>query len=324
MYTPKISIITPSYNQGEFIEETILSILKQGYENLEYIVVDGGSSDATVEILEKYSPSLSWWISEPDNGQTHALNKGFSKSTGEIMAYLNADDKYCPWTLATVAVIFSMFPEVQWLTSLRPIIWDDSGNIVQENIIDGFSQRAFYKGRTIGASSEHIGWIQQESTFWRRDLWDKVGGCLTDELQYAMDFDLWARFYEHTQLVGLLIPLGGFRVHEEQKSAHIDKYYAEAERVLSRYENPEKGYENQCKIVTYDLLSADWILKIQPEFQTRAQILQKRVEQIENLETEKSFLKKRVHNLENRIQRMENTLSWKITKPLREAGKLFK
>src|SRR5215204_5758135 len=109
---PKISIVTPSYNQAEFIEETILSVINQNYPNLEYIVIDGGSTDGSVEIIKKYEQYFSYWVSEPDKGHADALNKGFAKATGEVMAWINSDDKYFPWTFATVAEVYSQFPEV--------------------------------------------------------------------------------------------------------------------------------------------------------------------------------------------------------------------
>ncbi|WP_461485736.1 glycosyltransferase family 2 protein, partial [Pedobacter sp.] len=100
---PKISIVTPSYNQGQYIEETILSILNQNYPNLEYIIIDGGSTDHTVEIIKKYEDRITYWVSEKDNGQSHAINKGFEKATGEIFAYLNSDDCYYPNTFWEIA-----------------------------------------------------------------------------------------------------------------------------------------------------------------------------------------------------------------------------
>ena len=126
---PKISIVTPSFNQGEYLEETICSILGQNYPNLEYIIVDGGSTDNSVEIIKKYEHRLAWWCSEKDNGHGHALNKGLGKCTGDIMAWLNSDDKYFPWTLYTVAEIFNEYKYVMWIVG-KNAWFDEKGRLL--------------------------------------------------------------------------------------------------------------------------------------------------------------------------------------------------
>ncbi len=244
MEYPKISIVTPSFNKKGFIESAIRSVIEQGYPNLEYLIVDGGSTDGTAEIIQDYRENLAWWVSEPDKGQSHALNKGFARTTGEIMAYLNADDMYCPWALETVAALFTEFPQVEWLTSLRPMIWDDAGRPVMTVALGGFTKACFYAGYTLGCSEHHMGWIQQESTFWRRSLWEKAGGYVSEDLKFAMDFELWARFYEHADLFGVPIPFGGYRVTGAQKSVEsIDQYYSEAGAVLARYSEDKEVEE---------------------------------------------------------------------------------
>ena len=233
---PKISIVTPSFNQAQFIEATIQSVLSQNYPNLEYIIIDGGSTDGSLEIIKKYEKHLYFWCSEPDAGQYDAINKGFSKSTGEIMSWLNSDDMYCPWALKTVASIFSELPQIEWLTTLQLGYWDWYGLCTGFRDQSGYSQAAFLDGCYLLESSKRItmGPIQQESTFWRRSIWEKVGGYISTKFKLASDFDLWSRFYLHTELYGTTSPLGGFRYQLNQKSRQKEKYILEAEKSLEK------------------------------------------------------------------------------------------
>lgn len=231
---PKISIVTPSFNQARFLDETILSVLDQAYPNLEYAVVDGGSSDGGTEIIGRYRDRLTWSCSEADGGQYDALNKGFEKTSGEIMGWLNSDDKYLPWTLSVVADIFRQFPEIEWLTTLYPMVWNEAGLAVRCTKRGPFSSRAFFEGDNLpGPGRFTTGWIQQESTFWRRSLWERAGSGLDASLKYAGDYDLWTRFFKCAELYAADVPLGGFRRHGDQKTAREpDAYRDEAERVL--------------------------------------------------------------------------------------------
>jgi glycosyltransferase involved in cell wall biosynthesis len=232
---PKISLVTPSFNQAEFIEATIQSILSQGYPNLEYIIIDGGSTDGSVEIIKKYEKHLHFWCSESDAGQYDAINKGFAHSTGEIMAWLNSDDMYFSWTLKTVASIMSELPEVEWLTTLSPAYWDWHGFCYGIGSIAGYSRKAYLDGFHLpGHNKTYLGWIQQESTFWKRNLWQKVGGSIATEFSLAGDFDLWSRFYSHADLYGTPSPLGGFRFQPNQRSRQIEQYLVEAQKSLTQ------------------------------------------------------------------------------------------
>jgi len=228
---PKISVVTPSFNQGQYLEAAIRSILSQGYPNLEYIIIDGGSTDNSLEIIKKYSRHLHFWCSEADNGHYSAVNKGFIKASGDIFAWLNSDDMYCPNAFTTVGTIFSHFPKLAWLTTLKQLVWDRHGHCKLIKTIPGYSKEAFLDGCYFTRKFSGLGFIQQESTFWRRELWEKVGGIRT-EFNLAGDFDLWARFYNHEGLYGVDHPIGGFRSHSENRSLQINKYIREAEQSL--------------------------------------------------------------------------------------------
>jgi len=231
---PKISIVTPSYNQGRFLEEAMLSVLTQDYPDLEYVVVDGGSTDGSVDLIRRHEERLAYWVSKPDAGQYDALDKGFSKTTGEVMAWLNSDDKYTPWAFQIVGEIFASLPEVEWLTTLYPLTWDERGRATRCTYQSGYSRQGFFRGENLpGAGWFAKGFIQQESTFWRRSLWDRAGGYVATSLKLASDFELWARFYQQAELYGVGTPLAGFRVHRDQKTAlHFDEYIQEAKQVL--------------------------------------------------------------------------------------------
>lgn len=233
---PRISIVTPSYNQGRFLEETMQSVLGQGYPDLEYVVMDGGSKDGSADIIRKYADRLTYWTSAKDGGHYDAIAKGFSRTTGEIMAWINSDDKYMPWTFSVVAEIFTAFPQVDWLTTAYPMHWDANGRAVTCFYAGGFNRKAFLMGSNLPGRKWHVGsWIQQESTFWRRSLWEKSGAHL-DNSSIAGDFELWARFFSHASLHAAAVPLSGFRSHGDQISVNRRNEYLDAgEAILARY-----------------------------------------------------------------------------------------
>lgn len=202
-------------------------MLNQGYPNLEYIIMDGGSSDNSVEIIKKYEKYLTYWTSEKDGGQYDAISRGFARSTGDILAWLNSDDLYCPWSLRTVGEVFAQLPEVQWLSTLFPGLADSAGHCLGFNHAAGYARQAFLDGAYLPPYSRSICWIQQESTFWRRGLWVKAGG-IDAGMKLAADFDLWSRFYRHADLYGLSSPLACFRLQDQQKSMRMEEYLDEA------------------------------------------------------------------------------------------------
>lgn len=220
---PKITIVTPSYNQGDYLEECILSVLGQNYPNLEYIIMDGGSTDQSVDIIRKYEKHLAYWQSQPDDGQYAAIDAGFRRSTGDILAWLNSDDKYHPGAFATVADVFSRYTAVDWLTG-RPSVWDAEGALFDVHLLRNFSRDDYCRPR-------HDFYLQQENTFWRKSLWDAAGGRIDPTYALAGDFELWTRFFEHAELHVVDALLGGFRVHPKQKTATAaDRYVEEARR----------------------------------------------------------------------------------------------
>lgn len=241
---PRMSIVTPSYNQGEYLEETIRSVLLQGYPALEYLIIDGGSTDGSREIIEKYSPWLTYWVSEPDRGQYHAINKGFARASGGIMAWLNSDDKYVANALGVVAEVIWQFSEAEWVTSLRPMIWYSGGGGRQCRRLQGYCREGFRRAEYLeGLGHFKSAWIQQESTFWRRSLWESAGGLVDESLKLAGDFELWTRFYEHSELYGIDHRLGGNRRHGNQKTA-LDwtRYVEEAKEVFARRGGRANGW----------------------------------------------------------------------------------
>lgn len=224
---PRISIVTPSFNQARFLERTLRSVLDQGYPNLEYVVIDGGSTDGSVDIIRKYEDRLAYWVSEPDGGHADALNKGFARTSGEIMGWINSDDILFPWTLEALPVLFAAGPEVEWINGVAAVLPEDREfpYYTHKFYINRFD---FWMGR--------FRWIQQESTFWRRSLWERAGGHMDPSVRLACDFELWARFFRHADLCHVLMPLGGFRAWGGQRSAlELEAYMSEVEDVLARY-----------------------------------------------------------------------------------------
>lgn len=226
---PKISIVTPSFNQGQFIEECIDSILSQNYPNLEYIIMDGGSTDNSVEIIKKHEKYLTYWQSQPDQGQYDAINQGFHRATGDIMTWLNADDILHPHSLKIVDDIFSSHPAVEWITG-RPNGINEQGKQTWMFKVVPLWSREKYLNRQYKNP-----YIQQEGTFWKKTLWERAGAYIDTGYKLAGDMELWARFFRFAQLYSVDAVLGAFRSHPGQKTAtFLDEYNAEAEIIINR------------------------------------------------------------------------------------------
>lgn len=210
---PKISLITPSLNQGKFIEKTIKSVLNQSYPNLEYIVMDGGSSDNTIKILKKYSKKLIWFSGQ-DNGQSNAINKGLKKSKGEIIGFLNSDDFLLPGSLYKVASYFKRNNDALWLTGKCRIV-DENNREVRKYIT--CYKNIFLKYLLTRNIFTVVQYISQPSTFWRRNLIEKIG-YFNENLNYDMDYDYWLRIWQKYPLHYLDDYLSSYRVHRNSKA----------------------------------------------------------------------------------------------------------
>lgn len=203
---PTVSIITPSFNQGKYLEETILSVLNQDYPNIEYIIIDGGSADNSVDIIKKYEERLAYWISEPDNGQTDAIIKGFNKAKGSFLTWLNSDDLFEPSMIKISLHFLQEYPEVGLTFGDRMRI-DSKGNIYSFQRYPQFRKLYLKWGLT----------LPQETVLFRREEYENSGG-LTSTLHMAMDYDLWCKLIEITKFYHIPAFLGRFRAHASNKS----------------------------------------------------------------------------------------------------------
>lgn len=221
---PLVSIITPSFNQAHYLEATIGSVLSQDYPRIEYMVVDGGSTDGSVEIIKKYSHAqaavpggdeentVNWWISEKDKGQTDAINKGFARATGEILAWINSDDTYNPGAVSSAVKYLQEHPEVG-------MVYSDCNYINENGQVIGQFPAAQTNYRRLREGYVHI---PQQATFFRASLWQEVGP-LDPSFYFAMDYDLWTRIASRTQLKYLAGQTwANFRLHTSGKTISAD------------------------------------------------------------------------------------------------------
>lgn len=228
---PRISIVVPSFNQGRFIEATLRSIIDQQYPNLELIVVDGGSTDNTLAVIKQYEAHIDWWVSEPDSGQTAAINKGFMQSTGEIMAWINSDDLVASGALHLVADYFVKHPETQAVYGDRILINEESLEIGRW-ILPCHSNRVL----------KFADFVPQETLYWTRKAWNLIGGRLDETFHFAMDWDFLLRLSEKSiDIRHLPIFLGLFRIHHQQKTS--SQLSSIGQQEIQRIRHRELGFQ---------------------------------------------------------------------------------
>jgi len=249
---PLVSIVTPSYNKATFIEETILSVKNQTYPHIEHLVIDGGSTDGTLDILRKYSDSLTW-ISEPDKGQADAINKGWKMAKGEILAYLNADDTYMPWAVETAVKFLNDDPDVGMLYGECNII-DENGKVIGRFGAEDFELKKIICDRCI---------VPQPAAFLRRAVLDKVG-YLNTSLYMAMDLELWIRISMRFKVKYVPHVLANFRLSPSAKtSSETPRFsrdrFAILDETFSNLELPEEIRSLRNQAYSYAHFEAAWI-----------------------------------------------------------------
>jgi glycosyltransferase involved in cell wall biosynthesis len=221
---PLVSIVTPSFNQAQFLEETICSVLDQDYPNIEYIIMDGGSTDSSLEIIKKYQSKLAGWISEPDRGQTDAINKGFERASGEILAWINSDDTYQPGAVSEAVEYFKSHTGTG-------LVYGDANLIDEEGkIIGKFPARQTDYPR-LRRGYVHI---PQQSSFFSGNIWKRVGP-LDPSFHFAMDYDLWVRIARVAPIMYVQRTWANFRIHNQGKTTLEDvRCWPEMVRVHKR------------------------------------------------------------------------------------------
>lgn len=221
---PRITVVTPSFNQAQYLEQTIRSVLDQDYPSLEYVVIDGGSTDGSVEVIRRYSDRLAWWVSEKDNGQSHAINKGFARATGDVYGYINSDDILYPGALEAVAKTYAA--GAKWVVGWVQTIEADGGEWPQ--LPEKMTSPSDWFVRNP---------IPQQASFWAADLW-KQFGPFREDLRYTFDYEYWLRlrFKANVEPAIAHRRLGSYRLHASSKTvSEWDAFEPEFERCRALY-----------------------------------------------------------------------------------------
>jgi glycosyltransferase involved in cell wall biosynthesis len=223
VHIPKISVITPSFNQAAYLERTIRSILDQGYPNIEYIIIDGGSTDGSVDIIRKYAERLSFWVSEPDRGQAHAINKGLQRTTGEWVAWQNSDDVFYPGTFAQLAHMAARKPDADLIIGNMNLIDKDDGLLRDMKYVRPTYRSMLAEGMV----------LTNQAAFWKRGLHDEIG-YLDEGLDCGFDFEWFLRVLKGERIAAHVnATWGGLRMHEETKTSNRQVVFdREYEKIL--------------------------------------------------------------------------------------------
>lgn len=249
---PRISVITPSFNQGSFLEETIHSVLNQQYPNLEYIIIDGGSTDKSIEVIRNYQSSLAYWVNEPDRGQAHAINKGIERATGDIIGFLNSDDTYLPGALIAVGHYYKNHPKARWICghSIMHGLAGRPSNFVKIRVPRSLGEVLFGSMAAISTSS-----------FWRREIFED-NGKFAENMRYCFDIDFYARLLSvKEKCLPLDFPVSTYRLHPNSKSvAESASFRREMMTVRDSYLANVPWWEVQYELARERWERAEWLL----------------------------------------------------------------
>jgi len=223
----RVTIVMPVYNGEQYIEYAIKSIINQSHKNIQLILVDGGSTDGTMDIVNKYADAFEVIISEKDKGMYDAINKGFSHADGELMLWLNSDDYLFENAIKTAVMIMKKYPHVKWLKGRNAYL--DQNNLIRKigcfhSSYNNLIKEGFYR-------SDGVGSIMQETTFWHRDLYSQAGNHINTDYKVASDYELWVRFAKYETLYNINTLLGAFRQHDAQLSADVGRYEEECNSI---------------------------------------------------------------------------------------------
>ncbi len=308
---PKISIVTPSFNQGRFIEKTILSVVDQDYPNWEYIIIDGGSTDESVEIIKKYEKHLAFWVSEADRGQSHAINKGFERATGDIYCWLNSDDWYYPGALKAAAETFVLNSGSGTLVGAGDMV-NEAGDILLH------VSRSEVSLTTIFNWCDNYFW--QPSCFISKNAWIDCGP-LDETCHYAMDLDLWIRIAKKYKFLTFGYNVSASLSHSQAKTTEfMSESMIDAVKVILKYDQDAAlrlAQQYIDKLVTEKQQVVNYANELHD-------IVNNKGSQHEKLIAEIARLENLVTQLQADINTMYNSVCWRVTKPMRSAFELFK